>query len=48
MTFILDVLFVLRYIPVYLWKYKHKKAGKEIFIKRLRVRRPEDRRSTKR
>ena len=31
------VFFVTRYLPVYLWKDKQKRAGKDIFVELLRV-----------
>ena len=31
------VVFVLRYLPVYLWKDRQKRAGKDIFVELLRV-----------
>ena len=31
------VVFVLRYLPVYLWKDRQKMAGKDIFVELLRV-----------
>ena len=36
MTLIMDVLFVLRYLPVYFWKDKQKRIGKEFVIKFFR------------
>ena len=36
MTFIMDVFFVLRYLPVYFWKNKQKRVDKENFIKLFR------------
>ena len=31
------IIFVLRYLPVYLWKDRQKRAGKNIFLELLRV-----------
>ena len=36
MTFIMDVFVVLRSLPVYFWKDKQKRIGKEIFINLFR------------